>query len=271
MQYLGYPGTTGAGYIDYVVADPVILPFEQQPFYTEKIVHLPECYLVNDRTRQIAPETPTRASAGLPEAGFVFCSFNTNYKIGSELFDVWMRLLGSIEGSVLWLARDNAVAQRNLQAGAAARGIDPARLVFANRVDSPADHLARHRLADLFLDTIPYNAHSTAASALWTGLPVITCMGQTFQSRVGASLLRAMGLPELVTHSLEEYGQLAGLLAREPARLAAIQQRLEANRLTSPLFDTDRFARHIEAAYTGMWERHRDGEQPESFSVAALG
>src|SRR5262249_39254021 len=174
VSYLGYPGTTGAEFIDYVIADPIVLPFDQQPFYTEKIVHLPECYQVNDSQRQIAERTPTRREAGLPDQGFVFCCFNNNYKITAPVFDVWMRLLAAVEDSVLWLVRDNAAAENNLRKQAAARGIDPARLVFAEK-QPLADHLARHRLADLFLDTLPYNAHTTASDALWAGLPVLTC------------------------------------------------------------------------------------------------
>jgi protein O-GlcNAc transferase len=270
VQYLGFPGTLGTDFIDYVIADPVILPFDQQPHFAENIVHLPECYLVNDRRRAIASEPPGRDSAGLPETGFVFCCFNTSRKITSAVFDVWMRLLGKVPGSVLWLARDNDVAQANLRREARAREIDPARLVFLERVASSEQHLARHALADLFLDTLPYNAHSTGAAALWAGLPFITCMGATMQSRIGASILRAADLPELVTHSLEEYARLAERLATDRSALAAVRAPLQTNRLTCSLFDTDRFRRHIEAAYLRMWERQRQGETPESFSVSRL-
>jgi predicted O-linked N-acetylglucosamine transferase (SPINDLY family) len=203
VSYLGYPGTMGAGFIDYVIADPIVLPFDRQPFYTEKIVHLPECYQVNDSKRKIGERTPTRGEAGLPDEGFVFCGFNNNYKITAPVFDVWMRLLRRVESSVLWLKRDNQAAERNLGNEAAARGIDPARLVFAGRLPLLEDHLARHRLADLFLDTLPYNAHTTASDALWAGLPVLTCQGRAFAGRVPASLLAAVGLPELVTDSLD--------------------------------------------------------------------
>jgi predicted O-linked N-acetylglucosamine transferase (SPINDLY family) len=269
-QYLGFAGTLGTDFIDYVIADPIILPFDQQPHFAEKIVHLPECYLVNDRKRTIAAEPLRRESAGLPETGFVFCCFNTARKITPAVFDVWMRLLGNIPGSVLWLARDNDAAQGNLRREAQARGVDPARLVFAERLTSSEQHLARQALADLFLDTLPYNAHSTGAAALWAGLPFITCVGPTMQSRIGASILRAAGVPELVTHSLEEYERLAARLAADPPALAAIRRKLQTNRLTCSLFDTDRFRRHIEAAYVCMWERQRQGETPESFSVSAL-
>src|SRR5262249_1441337 len=268
VQYLDFAGTMRTNFIDYLIADPVILPFDQQAYCAERIVHLPECYLVNDRKRAIAPEPVDRESAGLPETGFVFCCFNTARKITPAVFDVWMRLLGKIPASVLWLARDNDEAQGKLRREAQARGIDPSRLVFAERITSSEEHLARHSLADLFLDTLPYNAHSTGAAALWTGLPVITCMGATMQSRIGASILRAAGLPELVTHSLDDYERLAERLATHPSELETIRRKLQANRLTCSLFDTDRFRRHIEAAYVRMWERQRQGEAPEGFSVA---
>jgi len=270
VQYLGFAGTMGTDFLDYVIADPVIAPFDRQAWFAEKIVHLPECYLVNDRKRAIAPEVPRRDSAGLPENGFVFCCFNTARKVTRSVFDVWMRLLGQVPGSVLWLARDNDAAQENLRREAQARGIDPARLVFAERLTSSEEHLARHGLADLFLDTLPYNAHSTGAAALWAGLPFITCMGSTMQSRIGASILHAAGLPELVTHSLEDYEQLAVRLATGSSELAAIRRKLQANRLTCSLFDTDRFRRHIEAAYVRMWEQHQQGNGPEGFSVSAV-
>jgi len=266
VSYLGYPGTMGAEFIDYVIADATVLPLQQRTYFTEKIVHLPDCYQVNDGKRDIAATTPTRRAEGLPEAGFVFCCFNNNYKITPEVFSIWMRLLTQLEGSVLWLLRDNDAAQRNLCREAEARGVASSRLVFARR-QSVEQHLARHRLADLFLDTLPYNAHTTASDALWVGLPIVTCMGETFPARVAASLLRAIGLPELVTNSLPEYEQLARHLASLPGELAAIRTRLQQNRLAFPLFDTDRFARNLEAAYVRMWERSEAGLPPESFSV----
>jgi predicted O-linked N-acetylglucosamine transferase (SPINDLY family) len=265
VTYLGYPGTTGADFIDYVIADPTILPFDRQPFYSEKIVHVPECYQVNDSTRKIAAQTPTRREAGLPDDGFVFCCFNNNYKITAPVFDVWMRLLGAVEGSVLWLLQDDAT-QENLRSQAAARGIDPARLVFAPRQE-PEEHLARHRLADLFLDTLLYNAHTTASDALWAGLPLLTCKGVSFASRVAASLLYAAGLPELATSDLAEYEAFALRLATDTALLGGFRQRLAQNRATCPLFDTDRFRRHIESAYRMMWEMHQRGESPRGFGV----
>jgi protein O-GlcNAc transferase len=248
VSYLGYPGTIGAPWLDYILADSTVLPLSEQPFYSEKILHLPHCYQVNDLGRIIADAAPSRAEAGLPASGFVFCCFNAAWKITPPLFDIWMRLLAAVPGSVLWLLDDNDSARGHLRAAAAARGIDPVRLVFAARMEQAA-HLARHRLADLFLDTLPYNAHTTASDALWTGLPLVTCMGASFDGRVAASLLKTIGLPELVTQNLEEYEALALALARDTARLADIKARLAQNRLSSPLFDTDGFRAGLEAVY----------------------
>ncbi|MCC6888009.1 MAG: tetratricopeptide repeat protein [Hyphomicrobiales bacterium] len=270
VNYLGYAATMGADFIDYILADATVLPFDQAPHYAERIVHLPDCFLVNDATRAIAPATPSRAAAGLPDAGFVFCCFNNAYKISADAFAVWMRLLDRIPGSVLWLSALDRSAVDNLRRAAQAAGIDPQRLVFAPRLPAMEQHLARHRLADLFLDTPGYNAHTTAAEALWAGLPLITVIGATFAGRVAASLLRAIHLPELVVGSLAEYEALALALARDPERLTDIRRRLAANRMTAPLFDTDRFRRHIECAYTLMVERHRQGHAPHSFAVPSL-
>jgi protein O-GlcNAc transferase len=270
VSYLGYPGTMGAPFIDYIIADKIVAPFEQQQFYTEKIVHLPDCYQVNDSKRQIAERAPTRQQAGLPDREFVFCSFNNNWKIAPDVFDVWMRLLQQLEGSVLWLLRDNDGAERNLRQHAGRRGIDPSRLVFAGRLP-PDEHLARHGLADLFLDTLPCNAHTTASDALWAGLPVLTCLGEAFAGRVAASLLHAVGAPELIAGNLDDYEALALRLARDPALLAELKERLTRNSATCPLFDTDRFARHIEAAYMTMWQTWQRGEPAKSFSVEPIG
>jgi protein O-GlcNAc transferase len=268
VSYLGYPGTTGAEFFDYVIADPIVLPFDQQPHYTERIVHLPDSYLVNDSKRAIPSGTPARQACGLPEDGFVFCCFSNNYKITREVFDVWMHLLAATPGSVLWLKRESADAERNLRHAANERGIEATRLVFVEMVQDYEQYLARYRQADLFLDTVPYNAHATASDALWVGLPLVTCMGRSFASRVAASVLHAAGLPELVTHSLTDYESLAMRLAADPALLNGYRQRLEENRRTCGLFDTARFARHIEAAYIKMWEIYQRGERPQSFSVA---
>ena len=266
VNYLGYPGTMGTDRIDYILADTVVIPPDQQEYYSEKVIWLPHSYQANDATRRISPATPSRRDAGLPETGFVFCSFNNSYKITPSMFDVWMRLLKQINGSVLWLLEGNAFAPGNLRREAQHRGIAAERLVFAPR-NAHADHLARHRLADLFLDTLPYNAHTTASDALWAGLPVVTCLGSTFAGRVAASLLSAVGLRELITRSLEDYEALILKLAREPALLAAIRRKLATNRNTCPLFDTARFARHVETAYTTIWERQQRGEAPRAFSV----
>jgi protein O-GlcNAc transferase len=269
VNYLGFAGTMGADFIDYIVADKVALPFEQQPHYAEKIVHLPDCFLVNDTTKAIS-RTPSRAEAGLPEGAFVYCCFNNAYKISREVFTVWMRLLGQVDGSVLWLSRLDRRACENLRAAARAAGIEAGRIVFAARTPAMADHFARQRLADLFLDTPGYNAHTTASDALWAGLPVLSLIGTTFQGRVAASLLYAVGLPELVTGTLGDYEALALKLARDPALLAGIRQRLAQNRLTYPLFDTARFTRHLERAYETMWDNARQGRGPQSFSVEPI-
>jgi predicted O-linked N-acetylglucosamine transferase (SPINDLY family) len=231
-------------------------------------VQLPDCYQVNDRKRAIAEHTPTRRGAGLPETGFVFCCFNNSFKILPPVFDVWMRLLQEVPGSVLWLLQDNAGAEANLRNAAAARGVNPARLVFAGRTKLE-DHLARHRLADLFLDTLPYNAHTTASDALWAGLPVLTCLGETFAGRVAASVLSAVRVPELVTTTAEEYERLAIDLATNPEKLGRIKQELARNRHTTPLFDTERFVVHIEAAYAAMYGRYEADLPPGHVYVQA--
>src|SRR6202011_4373569 len=267
VTYLGFPGTTAVNFIDYIIADAIVLPFDQQPYYTEHIVHLPDCYQVNDRKRMIASRTPTREKFSLSAQGIVFCCFNNNWKITPPIFDVWMRLLRKVAGSILWLRRDSQHAEQNLCKEAAARGIDPARLVFVDHLPHHGDHLARHCLADLFLDTLPYNAHATASDALWAGLPVLTCRGKAFAGRVAASLLTAAGLPELLTDSLEEYEALALRLATNQLLRSELRERLRKNRLECSLFDTDRFCQNIEAAYTTMWELWQRGERPRSFSV----
>ncbi|MEQ1775931.1 MAG: tetratricopeptide repeat protein [Burkholderiales bacterium] len=269
VNYLGYPGTMGASYIDYILADRHVIPEAQHAYYTEKVVVLPDTYQVNDAMRVIAPHTPTRAECGLPPEGFVFCCFNNNYKITPSIFDIWMRLLQQTAGSVLWLLEDNVMATRNLRAEAVRRGIAPQRLIFAPRLTLDA-HLARHRLADIFLDTLPYNAHTTASDALWAGLPVLACAGNAFAGRVTTSLLNAVGLPELITYDVDAYEALALKLASTPAMLAGLREKLLQNRATYPLFNTGRFRRHIEAAYLSMWERYQRGEVPASFAVAPV-
>lgn len=269
VNYLGFPGSMGVDYVDYILADRYVIPVGHEGFYSEKVVWLPDSYQANDAQRKIAKTTPTRTECGLPASGFVFCCFNNNYKITPDVFDVWMRLLAKLAGSVLWLLEDNAAVSRNLRSEAVRRGITPERLVFAPRLDLDK-HLARHRLADLFLDTLPYNAHTTASDALWAGLPVLTCMGTTFPGRVAASLLNAVGLPELITESLADYEALALKLATRPALLSDIRARLSRNRSEYPLFNAKRFCSHIESAYTLMWERHQRGDPPASFAVPSV-
>lgn len=266
VNYLGFPGTIGAGFIDYIIADRYVIPEQAYDCYAEKVVWLPDSYQANDRRRAIADTATTRADHGLPENAFVFCCFNDNYKITPAVFSCWMRILGAVENSVLWLFEDNPTASDNLRREAAARGVGQQRLVFARRLPN-TEHLARHRCADLFLDTLPYSAHTTASDALWSGVPVVTCLGETFAGRVGASLLNAIHLPELVTTTLAGYEELAIKLAENPAELAGLNAKLARHRLTTPLFDTARFTHHIEAAYALMMERRRAGLPPEHIRV----
>lgn len=267
VNYLGYPGTMGVDYFDYVIADETVIPEENRQYHTEKVVCMPNSFLVNDAQRQISARRWTRAESGLPQTGFVFCCFNNTYKIVPSWFDIWMRLLKVIEGSVLWLMEDHPAAVANLRREAQQRGVDPGRLIFASRVPSLAHHLARYRLADLFIDTLPYNAHTTASDALWAGLPVLTCLGHSFVARVAGSLLHAVHLPELVTQSPAAYEALAIELATQPQQLAALRQKLDRERLSAPLFDTPLFTRHLEAAYTAMWDRYRAGLAPDHLHI----
>jgi predicted O-linked N-acetylglucosamine transferase (SPINDLY family) len=266
VNYLGYPGTTGAPYMDYILADATVIPEDHDAFYAERVVRLPGTYQINDNRRAIGQRTPTRGECSLPQNAFVFCCFNNPQKITPEIFDIWMRLLQATEGSVLWLITGIAKAAANLRLEAEKRGVAPERLIFAPKA-SVADHLARHRLADLCLDTLPYNAHTTASDALWAGLPVLTCLGETFAGRVAASLLKAIGLDALITHSFAEYEALALRLARDPAYLAALKDRLIRNRDGNLLFDTQRATRHIETAYQTMADIARRHEKPRSFNV----
>ena len=267
VNYLAYPGTMGADFMDYLVADHTLIPPQSQVHYTEKIAYLPHSYQVNDAQRQISDRVFTREVVGLPPTGFVFCCFNNNYKITPDTFDGWMRILQAVPDSVLWLLADNPTAAQNLSDEAELRGVSAKRLVFAPRLGL-AEHLARHRLADLFIDTLPCNAHTTASDALWAGLPVLTCMGEAFASRVAASLLKAVGLPELVTESQPAYETLAIELASHPEKLAVIKLKLERNRLTTPLFDTASYARHLEALYEKMHARAREGLPVEHLNAA---
>ena len=267
-NYLGFPGTMGTDFMDYLIADEIVVPKSEYHHYAEKIVALPDSFMPADSTRPIGSRAFTRTELGLPPNGFVFCCFNASYKITPPIFASWMRLLADIEGSVLWLGQANDAATRNLKCEAEARGISADRLVFAPYLPSAADHLARLKLADIFLDTLPYNAHATAADALWVGLPVLTCLGEKFAGRVAASLLRAAGLAELIADSLDGYEARARELARNPAMLDSIKARLQRNRVTQRLFDTARFTRNLERAYLTMWERCQRGLPPQSFAVS---
>jgi predicted O-linked N-acetylglucosamine transferase (SPINDLY family) len=270
VNFLGYPGTSGASFVDYNLVDPFVVPPAEQAFFTEKLVHLPDCYQPNGSKRDVAGRTPARSECGLPEQGFVFCSFNNSLKITPRVFDIWMRLLRRVPGSVLWLVKPSEVVERNLRREAEARGIDPTRLAFSPRVEFP-DYLALHRHADLFLDTQPWNAHGTASHALWSGLPIVTCATRSFAGRVAGSLLRTAGLPELVTASLEDYESLAFALANNPEKLRELHERLVRNQDTSPLYDIGRYCRHIEQAYATMVEIWRRGEPPRAFTIEPIG
>ena len=267
VNYLGYAGTMGADFYDYIVADATVIPEEHFEHYSEKVVWLPGTFMANDDKRATAARVPSRAELQLPEHGFVFCSFNQAYKIEPTMFDVWMRLLKAVDGSVLWLKDNDPTASGNLRRETERRGVAADRLIFAPSVSDVAAHWARQQRADLFLDTLHYNAHTTASDALWAGVPVLTCIGSTFAGRVAASLVHAVGLSELVTGSLADYEALALELAREPALLNSIKARLAGNRTSFPFFDTARFTRHIEAAYTAMWQRQQRGEPPQSFVI----
>ena len=269
VSWLGYPGTMGAPWIDYLVADPQVLPPERHRHYSEQVITLPESYQVNDRERRIAPHTPSRAELGLPAEGLVYCCFNNIYKLTPTVFAVWLRLLHATPGSVLWLLQGNDAATRHLRGAAQQQGIDPDRLVFAPWLPH-AEHLARYRAADLFLDTLPVNAHTTASDALWAGLPVLTCRGRSFASRVGASLLHALHLPELVAHDLAAYEARALQLAHTPHALGHLRARLAAHRQATPLFDTARFCRHLETAFERVWQTHVEGRAPAPLHIPAL-
>ena len=264
VNYLGFPATLGAPYMDYILADRIVIPQTERRFYTEQVVYLPDSYQANDSNRAIAEAVPPRAACGLPADGFVFCNFNAGYKLTPQAFAAWMRILNQVPGSLLWLLDGGPHFAANLRREAQAQGVNGARLIFAPVVKLAA-HLARLQQADLFLDCLPYNAHTTASDCLWAGVPLLTCKGMAFPGRVAASLLNAIGLPELVTQTMADYEKLAVTLASDPAQLAGLRQKLAANRLTTPLFDTARFTRHLEAAYEKMWATR--GETPAGFSI----
>jgi predicted O-linked N-acetylglucosamine transferase (SPINDLY family) len=269
INFLGYPGTLAAPYIDYLIADRIVIPEEDRDSYLENIIRMPECFLPPDSSATVGSR-PNRAEHGLPSEGFVFCCFNYHHKILPAVFDVWMRLLGAVDGSLLWLANGTDVVTRNLTREAQARGIGAERLVFAPRLYDLGHHLARYRVADLFLDTVPYNAHKTALDALWAGLPLLTTRGGAFPGRVAASLLSSIGLPELIADSLEDYETLALRLAKSPAALRDIRVRLASARQDNALFDGPRYRRHLESAYTTVWERAERNERPSAFAVPPI-
>jgi predicted O-linked N-acetylglucosamine transferase (SPINDLY family) len=270
VNYLGFAGTMGADFMDYIVADTYVIPPGMERHYAEKVVRLPDTFQCNDARRSAAALAPGRAEAGLPREGVVYCCFNNSAKFSPAVFDLWTQVLRAVPRSVLWLPAAHPITQGNLRKEAQARAINPARLVFAPRVKDYGEHIARLQLADVFLDTLPYNAHATASDALWAGVPVVTRPGEAFAARVAGSLLHAIGMPELITNTAEDYVALAVRLGQDPAFLAATKARLAANRTTKPLFDTDRFRRHIEAAYIAMWERVQRGEPPDHITVAPI-
>jgi predicted O-linked N-acetylglucosamine transferase (SPINDLY family) len=266
VSYLGYPATMGADFIDYILIDRFVVDDAEQADFSEKLVHLPVCYQANDSCFGRDTSATSRRDWGLPEQGLVLCCFNNSYKLSPGIFDIWMRLLSATPGSALWLLATNGLAEANLRKEAAKRGVDPARLVFAAVVPA-AVHVERHRHADLFLDTLPCNAHTTASDALWGGLPVLTCRGETFAGRVAGSLLNTVGMGELVTTSLEEYELTARALLADPARLRAMRQKIEQKRDVNALFDLPTLSRAIETAFERMWQRHLAGLEPQAFAV----
>lgn len=266
VQYLGYVGTMGSDCMDYIIADSQVIPEEERQFYDEKVIYLPHTYQVNDDKKVVSEKQFSRQELGLPEEGFVFCCHNNHYKITPDAFDIWMRLLHNIKGSVLWLLKGPDETSHNLQKEAERRGIDPGRLVFAESIPH-AEYLARFRAADLFLDTFYYNAGTTASDALWAGLPVLACRGNTYVSRMAASILNAIGLPELVARNPQEYEEIAIKLASNPDYLHSIKQRLANNKSTHPLFNTKLTTRHIEQGFIQAFERHQSGLPPDHIFV----
>ena len=267
INYLGYPGTMGAEFIDYIISDRTVIPVEMRQYYSEKVIYLPHSYQPNDNERPIAAINTTRSDVGLPDDAFVFCCFNNNYKISQAEFEIWMRLLHKVDGSVLWLLRSNKWAEGNLRKEAAARGIDPTRLVFAPKLPH-SEHLARHRHADLFIDTFNYNAHTTASDALWAGLPVVTKQGKQFAARVAASLLKAVGLPELITETERQYEQLILELAENHEQLRSIKAKLKENRLKMPLFNTELYTQNFEKGLTEAYNKYFNRLPPDAIWVS---
>jgi predicted O-linked N-acetylglucosamine transferase (SPINDLY family) len=267
VNYLGYPGTMAADYMDYLIADRTVIPEEKQHYYSESIAYLPYSFMVNDKKSRISKRVLTRTETGLPTNGFVFCCFNNHYKITPNIFNGWMRILSKVDGSILWLPDGNSTTVNNLKKEAKKNGVDENRLIFAPRLTLKEDHLNRIQLADLFIDTLPYNAHTTASDSLRMGLPVLTCIGNSFASRVAASLLNAVNLPELITTTQEQYESFAIELATKPEKLNKIKDRLVNNLPTTPLYNTSLFAQHLESAYLKMYEKYQQGLDPEHIYV----
>ena len=266
INYLGYPGTSGANFIDYIIADKILIPKESQKYYSEKIIYLPNTYQARDSSLKISNKIFKREELGLPKNAFVFCCFNQNNKITPNIFDIWMKILKTVDKSVLWLLEDNSIAVKNLKKEAKKRKIDPERIIFAKRMPM-ADHFARHKCADLFIDTFPYGAHTTCSDSLWAGLPIVTLMGKSFASRVGSSLLNAINLGELITTTEKEYEKLIMELANNSYRLKEIRNKLHKNRFTKPLFDTKLYTKNIELAYTKIYEKHLNKLSVENIEI----
>ncbi|MDA9164980.1 tetratricopeptide repeat protein [Alphaproteobacteria bacterium] len=266
INYLGYPGTMGVDFIDYIIADKIIIPEEYKNYYSEEIIYMPHSYQPNDNSRQISKKEITKSDMELPEDSFVFCSFNNSYKITPREFDIWMRIIMKVKGSVLWLLKSNQWVEDNLKIEAKKRGIDPSRLIFADKLPH-AEHLARHRLADLFLDTFNVNAHTTASDALWAGLPVVTKLGKGFAARVAGSLLNAIDLQELITKNEKDYEKLILELALKPVKLNKIKNKLHKNRLSSPLFDTEKYTMHLENGYQKVFQNYINRRRPKTINI----
>ena len=267
VQWLGYPGTLGAPWIDYIVADDVLIPASDEPNFSEKIIRLPDTYQPNDDKRPVG-QTLHRQDYGLPDDAVVFCSFNQIYKVTPEIFEIWLKLLGAIDHSVLWLREPQAAAAEALRSRLATRGLDPGRLVFAPLVAAASEHRARIAQADVALDCFPYGSHTTASDILWAGVPLVALMGETYAARASASVLTAAGLPELITRSLDDYQRLALRLASDREELARLKQRVQDRRRSAALFDTARFTRNLEKAFIAIWERHPSGLAPDHVTIA---
>jgi len=266
VNYLGYPGTMGTLLMDYIIADEVVIPPESRKYYTEKIAYL-DCLMPHDDQLKVSDRKFTRSELDLPEEGFVFCGFNNNYKITSQVWGQWMDILKGVPQSVLWLSYRNDPTSNNLRKEAQARGVDPARIIFARRMDDVGEHMARLKCADLFLDTYPYNAHTTATAALWAGLPVLTRTGESFASRVAASLLSTCQIPELIVRTPEEYQALAIDLGNKPQKIADLKKRLSSYREKNPLFNSEKYTRKLENLFCQMYERSQSGLIPENLKL----